>query len=114
VKIFADVHVKHAAHLTTIEEAALDAERNGPDALVLSGIGTGRRTAPDDLAKVSQMTSMPVFIGSGVRIDNLSTYRAASGFIVGTVLKKDGRTDAPVELNRVRDMVEAVAKLRDE
>lgn len=114
VKIFADVHVKHAAHLTTIEEAAIDADRNCPDALILSGIGTGKRTPPDDLAKVRQMTSIPVFIGSGVRIDNLSTYHAANGFIVGTILKKDGKTDGPVEIDRVKGMVDAVAKLRDE
>jgi uncharacterized protein len=113
VKIFADVHVKHAAHLTVIEEAALDADRNSPDALILSGIGTGKRTPPDHLTKVRQMTPLPVLIGSGVRIDNISTYHAASGFIVGTILKKEGKTDGPVELDRVRAMVDAVAKLRD-
>ena len=112
VKILADVHVKHAAHLTTIEEAALDADRNLPDGLILSGIGTGKRTPPENLAKVKQMTDLPVFIGSGVRIDNLSTYRTADGFIVGTILKEDGRIDAPIVPERVQAMSEAVAELR--
>jgi len=114
VKILADVHVKHAAHLTTIEEAALDADRNHPDGLIVSGIGTGKRTPPENLAKVKQMTNLPVFIGSGVRIDNLSTYHAADGFIVGTVLKEGKRVDASIDLDRVRAMADAVAELRSE
>ncbi len=111
--ILADIHVKHAAHLTSLEEAALDAERNRPDALIISGIGTGRRTAPEDLQTVKQTVSLPVLIGSGVRIDNVATYREADGFIVGTVLKEDGRVDAPVDVERVKAMADAIASLRD-
>ena len=114
VKILADVHVKHAAHLTTVEEAALDADRNRPDGLIVSGIGTGKRTPPENLAKVKQMTSLPVFVGSGVRIDNLSTYRAADGFIVGTILKEGGRIDAPIDPDHVRAMADAIAELRSD
>ncbi len=110
--LLADIHVKHAAHLTSLEEAALDAERNHPDALIVSGIGTGRRTSPDDLQAVKAVTSLPVLIGSGVRIDNVATYREADGFIVGTVLKEDCRVDAPVDVERVKAMADAVASLR--
>jgi membrane complex biogenesis BtpA family protein len=111
-RILADVHAKHAAHLTSLVEAALDAARNHPDSLIVSGIGTGRRTDPEDLQLVKQAVSLPVFIGSGVRIDNVSTYREADGFIVGTVLKEDGRVDAPVNVDRVRAMADAIAGLR--
>jgi uncharacterized protein len=111
--ILADVHVKHAAHLSTLAEAALDAGRNRPDALIVSGIGTGRRTSPDDLHTVAQATALPVLIGSGVRIDNVATYRDADGFIVGTALKQDGRVDAPVDVKRVKAMAAAIALLRD-
>ncbi|MCD6495561.1 BtpA/SgcQ family protein [Candidatus Bipolaricaulota bacterium] len=114
VKILADVHVKHAAHLTTIEEAALDADRNRPDGLIVSGIGTGKRTPPENLTKVKQMTDLPVFIGSGVRIDNLSTYHAADGFIVGTILKEGGKIYAPIIADQVRAMAGAVTELRRE
>jgi len=112
VKILADVHVKHAAHLTTLEEAALDATRNQPDGLIVSGIGTGKRTPPEDLQAVKQMTSLPIFIGSGVRIDNLSTYREADGFIVGTTLKEDGAVRAPIDPERVHALADAIAGLR--
>ena len=113
-KILADVHVKHAAHLTTIEEAAIDAERNRPDALIVSGIATGRRTSPEDLQAVKSVASLPVFVGSGVRIDNVSTYRDADGFIVGTLLKHDGAIGSPVDIERVRALADAVASLRSD
>jgi membrane complex biogenesis BtpA family protein len=111
--ILADVHVKHAAHLTTLEEAALDAARNRPDALIVSGIGTGRRTAPEHLQIVKGVASLPVLIGSGVRIDNVATYREADGFIVGTVLKENGQVNAPVDVERVKAMAAAVVSLRN-
>jgi len=111
-QIFADVHVKHAAHLTRLEEAAIDAERNNPDALIISGIGTGRRTSPEDLQAAKAVASLPVLVGSGVRIDNVSTYREADGFIVGTLLKRDGRIDGPVDVERVRALAEAIDSLR--
>ncbi len=113
VKVFADVHVKHAAHLTTIEEAALDAERNHPDVLIISGIATGKRTPPENLQKVKQMTALPVFVGSGVRIDNVNTYHAADGFIVGTVLKEKGKINSPIDVEQVRALAEAVSRLRE-
>lgn len=111
-KILADVHVKHAAHLTQLVEAAINAERNRPDVLIVSGIGTGRRTPPEDLQLVKQTVSLPVYVGSGVRIDNVSTYREADGFIVGTVLKENGHLDAPVDVERVRALADAVASIR--
>ncbi|MBU1048940.1 BtpA/SgcQ family protein [Candidatus Bipolaricaulota bacterium] len=113
IRILADVHVKHAAHLTSLEEAALDADRNGPNALIVSGIGTGRRTSPDHLQTVKQVSELPVLVGSGVRIDNVATYRDADGFIVGTVLKEQGRVEAPVDVKRVKAMADAIASLRD-
>lgn len=113
ILILADVHVKHAAHLTSLEEAALDTDRNGPNGLIVSGIGTGRRTSPEDLQTVKQISPLPVLIGSGVRIDNVATYREADGFIVGTVLKEEGRVEAPVDVDRVKAMADAIASLRN-
>jgi len=112
VKFLADVHVKHAAHPTTLEEAAVDATRNHPDGLIVSGIGTGKRTTPEDLQTVKQATSLPVFVGSGVRFDNLSTYREADGFIVGISLKESGALKGPIDPQRVRALAEAIAGLR--
>lgn len=113
VKILADILVKHASHLSTVEEAVLDTARNLPDALVVSGIGTGKRTAPEDLQVAKQSASLLVLVGSGVRIDNLFTYGEADGFIVGSALKEEGEVTAPVDLERVRELAEAVVRLRE-
>jgi membrane complex biogenesis BtpA family protein len=113
-KILADVHVKHAAHFTTIAEAAIDTARNRPDGLIVTGIATGRRTDPDHLEAVKQASGLPTFVGSGVRIDNVSTYGDADGFIVGSALKQDGRVDGPVDADRVRALADAIASLRDD
>jgi len=113
VKVMADVHVKHAAHLTRLEEAAIDAERNGPDCLIVSGIGSGRRTDPEHLQSVKGVVRLPVFVGSGLRIDNLATYREADGFIAGTVLKEGGIITGSIDVEKVKALSEAVASLRE-
>ncbi len=113
IAILADIHVKHAAHPRSVEEAALDAVRDHPDGLIVTGIATGKRTSPEDLEAVKHVSSLPVFVGSGVRIDNLSTYLDADGFIVGTSLKRDGKLEAPVDLKRVRALAEAITSLRN-
>ena len=113
VRILADVHVKHAAHLTQLDEAAIDAERNGPDGLIVSGIGSGRRTDPEHLQSVKSIVDLPVFVGSGVRIDNLATYREADGFIAGTVLKENGDIAGSIDVEKVRALADAIASLRE-
>ena len=112
VEILADVHVKHAAHLTTLEEATVDAERNHPDALVVSGLGTGHATDVADLEAVKRTAALPVFVGSGIRAEAIAAYRNADGFIVGTSLKERGDASSPVDRARVRSLASAVAALR--
>ena len=113
VEILADVHVKHAAHLTRLEQAVVDVDRNRPDALILSGMGTGFHTDAADLEAAKRVTRLPVFVGSGVGAQSVSAYRQADGFIVGTSLKEGGRIDAPVDACRVRTLADAIAALRN-
>jgi membrane complex biogenesis BtpA family protein len=113
VELLADVHVKHAAHLTQLEQAVVDVDRNRPDALILSGMGTGFHTDATDIEAAKRLTRLPVFVGSGVNADNVSAYRRADGFIVGTSLKEGGHVDAPVDVRRVRTLADAIAALRD-
>ena len=88
VKIFADVHVKHAFPLynVPIDVAAQDlAERGGADAVIVSGI---RSPVPPELEKVklvkSAVKDKPVLVGSGISLSNYKDYcRVADGLIVG-------------------------------
>lgn len=103
--ILADVHVKHARPLSSIDivEAAEEtAYRGRADALIVSGTATGKPTDLDDLRAVRRaVPDRPVFVGSGATADNIrEILNIADGVIVGTAVKRDGRTTAPVDPER--------------
>jgi len=112
IEILADVHVKHAAHLTRLDQAAVDVDRNRPDGLIVTGLGTGFHATADDVETVKRVSERPVFVGSGVTAETVAEYRHADGFIVGTSLKQDGHVGAPVDVVRVRAVAAAIAALR--
>jgi membrane complex biogenesis BtpA family protein len=113
--IFADVAVKHAAPLAPrplAEEVHDLASRGMVDAIIVSGSGTGAETDPAVLETAVRHSALPVLIGSGTTVENLSRYALAGGFIVGSYLKQGGKVSADVDPQRVRAMAEAVAQLR--
>ncbi len=115
VKIFADVHVKHAVPLGSwdIGDAARDAiERGLADALIISGKGTGLAADRADLERVrATCPRARLLLGSGVTLQNLSHYLPlADGFIVGTSLKRDGQLHNPVDPRRVAALARAISR----
>ncbi len=116
VEIWADVLVKHAAPLVEVspEEIARDTARRGrADVLVVSGAATGRPLSPELLERVGKaVPECPVVAGSGISAGNLKDYFGpAAGFIVGTSLKRGGRTTAPVSRRRADGFARAWEKL---
>jgi membrane complex biogenesis BtpA family protein len=110
VKIFADVDKKHSVRFPGIDLAThVEWTRFfGADALIVSGRMTG--DAPD-LEKVREAKALagdtPVLIGSGTDESNVAAFLGvADGAIVGTSLKVDGRCENPVDVDRVRRLVE--------
>lgn len=110
IQIFADILVKHATPLAPLspEQAALDTwKRGGADALIVSGNGTGEPVS-EALLKQVQLTvqgEVPIYIGSGLSLQNTSTLAPfASGAIVGTALKEGGDLKAPVSAKRVQEL----------
>jgi len=115
VSILADVDVKHSAALAErplTEEVAELVERGHADGVVASGAGTGHETDRDHLRAVVDArddlgVDAPVFVGSGVTRETVNeTLNLADGAIVGTALKEDEETTAPVDEARVRALVE--------
>ncbi|MFQ5429504.1 MAG: BtpA/SgcQ family protein [Phycisphaerae bacterium] len=112
VKIAADVHVKHAVPISQ-PDIALAAEetayRAGADALIVSGKATGAPTEPDAVRRVIRaVPDRPVWIGSGVTAETLSEYLSlADAVIVGTCLKRGGRTIAAIDPARLRAFAKA-------
>jgi membrane complex biogenesis BtpA family protein len=110
VRIAADVHVKHAVPVSQ-PDIALAAEetahRAGADMLIVSGAGTGK---PTDLAAVRRVKDAvrdkPVWIGSGVTAETVREFLdIADGVIVGTALKKNGRTSAALDGRRIGEFI---------
>lgn len=117
VTIAADVHVKHAVPISQ-PDIALAAEetahRAGADVLIVSGAGTGKAT---DLAAVRRVKGavpgVPVWIGSGVTAESVSDcLEAADGVIVGTCLKKGGKTTAELDARRVSALMAVAMQAR--
>jgi hypothetical protein len=112
-QIFADVHVKHAVPLGdwTLEDAANDTlERGLADALIVSGVGTGKAADISDVQTVR--TACPhakILLGSGVNLANVKEFlEIADGVIVGSSLKRDGKLANPVDFRRVAALVKAM------
>jgi hypothetical protein len=112
VRILADVHVKHGRPLAPrpVGEEARDLlGRAGADALVVTGERTGAPAAPADLEAVRAACPRGVLLaGSGVTAATLRDVLAvADGVIVGTSVKRGGRTTAPVDPRRARAFARA-------
>ena len=112
VAVFADVHVKHASPLLnqSIAEAAREtAYRGRADGLIVSGSATGCPTALADLRAVrTAVPDRPIYVGSGADTQTAAELLSiADGVIVGTSLKENGQTTAPVDPKRAEAFVRA-------
>jgi hypothetical protein len=111
-RLFVDVGGKHAVPLAPIdlEQVARDAAYRGlADALVVSGVATGAPTLLADVERVRMaVPDRPILVGSGVTPETIGPLLgAADGVIVGTWLKRDGRTTGPVDPARVEALARA-------
>ena len=55
---------------------------------------------------------LPVLIGSGIDPENVSDFKRANAFIVGSYFKEDGRWQNPIDKKRVEKLLRAVQPLR--
>ncbi|MBO8174223.1 MAG: BtpA/SgcQ family protein [Thermococcus sp.] len=115
IKVFADVHVKHAYHFGEFEDALRDTiERGLADAVIISGKATGSEVDLEKLKKAKEISPVPVIVGSGTTYDNLpKLWKYADGFIVGTWIKKEGKTKNDIDLRRAKKLVELANELRN-
>ncbi|KST65875.1 photosystem I biogenesis protein BtpA [Mastigocoleus testarum] len=115
VKIFADVLVKHARPLSSVNlsHAVQDTiERGLADAVILSGWATGVPPTLEDLELArAAANDTPVFIGSGANWENIATLmQVADGAIVSSSLKRHGHREQTIDPIRVSRFVEAARR----
>ncbi len=115
VLVFADIKKKHSAHAITADvslvETARAAEFFLADGVVVTGVATGAETSPSEVREVSAAVSAPVLVGSGLTPGNLARYGEASGFIVGSSVKQDGRWNHALDLDAVKAVARAFMAL---
>ena len=115
VQVWADIRKKHASHAWTADlslgDVAEAAEFMGAETLIVTGTSTGRPPLPADVVEARGRSQLPVFVGSGVTLDNLADFLDVSdGIIVGSYFKHDGHWVNGVDPARVRGFVEAAIR----
>lgn len=111
IAVYADIKKKHASHSLTadvsIDETARTALFMGAAGVIVTGTATGQPVDIQELKIVREAIDAPIWIGSGVTIDNIVDYAShADALIVGSSLKLDGRWDQAVDATRVAAMVD--------
>lgn len=115
VRIWADVHKKHAAHAATgdldLGELARGTVFCGADALIVTGLATGRPAEIAHLRAVREaVPTTPLYIGSGVTPEQAGSLRGlCDGAIVGTWIKQGGDWHNPVDAERVARLKDALS-----
>ncbi|WP_042161494.1 BtpA/SgcQ family protein [Paenibacillus gorillae] len=117
IRVMADVHVKHGSHSIVADRSLAEQTRDNEffdaDILIATGNRTGDETELDEINGISNHTSLPVIVGSGMTESNaVSILSVADGAIVGSCLKVAGNWWEPVELERVKRFMHQVATLR--
>jgi len=117
IKVFADIKKKHSSHSitadTTIAETAKAAEYFLSNGVIVTGTSTGIEADINEIKEVKQSVKIPVIIGSGITIDNISNYLPlADAFIVGSYFKFEGFWENIIDANRVREFMDKVKSIR--
>lgn len=109
VKVFADVNVKEsrAVFEQKIEETIPEALTANADAIIVTGLATGKPPVPLEIKHLKKYTSTkPLLIGSGVNDENIAELMEfADGAIIGSSIKEDGIISNPVSLDRTKELL---------
>lgn len=114
IAILADVFVKHAVPpygLTLAQAAEELTGRGGADAVVASGLATGKPPTVAHLERTrAAIGRLPLYVGSGTSATTAASFlRFADGLIVGSATKPGGKITAPVDAALAAEIVGAVA-----
>ncbi len=85
------------------------------DAVVVTGAGTGINTGMEKIRQFRQcLGDFPLFVGAGMTAETCrEQLSVADGAIVGSWFKQGGMTDAPVDPDRVKKLMDIVKQMRE-
>jgi uncharacterized protein len=118
IKIFGDVNKKHCSLALTADLDIVDVVNQAEfflvDGIIVTGPRTGESPELKELKRVKELANVPVVIGSGMTPQNISRFMPwADGFVVGSVLREDGRFLGRLDPRRLRTFVSAFQEARD-
>ena len=118
IKVFADVKKKHGSHSLTIDldikDEIMQAEFFLVDGVIVTSQFTGLNPDKNDLIKAKSATKLPVLIGSGMNVNNITDYLPlADGFIVGSYFRKDGKFLEKIEPERLNGFMDIFIPARE-
>ena len=112
VRVLADINVKHSNPIIqqSIHELIHEAIEAGADGIILTGLATGSAPSVVDAETYKKICgNTRLYIGSGVSTSNIKDLlKYADGVIVGSSIKKDGKVENPVDLDRVKALLDAL------
>jgi membrane complex biogenesis BtpA family protein len=114
IRLLCDVDVKHSAPLAPrpLAEEAEELEGRGlADAILVTGTGTGRAAARQDLEAALAAVHVPVLVASGVTPKSLPALVKAHGVVVGSCLRASGRAGDPVDPEAATRFAEAFRRI---
>lgn len=119
VLVLTDVKKKHSSHAitsdVTLGETVHAAEFFLTDGVILTGQATGSPADERELNDLFGRTKLPIVIGSGVTLENVSTYFPKSnGLIIGSYFKEGGQWQSPLSERRVVEFMERIKELRQQ
>ncbi len=117
IAVFTDIKKKHSSHALTTDvnlaETAKAAEFFLSDGLIITGESTGKKANINELSQVKDATKLPVIVGSGITIDNVSDYlKVSDALIVGSHFKKNGNWKNPLDYDRIATFMNKVNEIR--
>ena len=113
-----DVNVKHGSHFIihdrSVPEQAMDIEAQDGDAVIVTGFDTGMPPTVENVSACKKAVSLPILLGSGIRLDNCrELLGAADGAIVGSWFKEGNNWKNSVSYERTKAFMDAVKELRE-
>jgi membrane complex biogenesis BtpA family protein len=117
INLLCDANVKQGSHFIisdrTLVEQCNDIYVNGGDAIIITGHATGKSPDVDTVKCISDQIKLPIFIGSGVNLDNISDFlKYCDGFIIGSYFKKNNNWKNEIDINKIKDFMRLVKRER--
>jgi membrane complex biogenesis BtpA family protein len=115
IKLLCDVDKKHSLPFPGLDlETHVEwTEFYRADALIVSGRMTGDAPPVAKVRRAKELATRPILMGSGTTAENIAEFlEYADGAIVGSSLKVDGVAENRVDVERVRQYMEAVKGVR--